>query len=626
MGRASKVALWLVIALIALFVAATVAFRVFFDPNDFRADIERAVYESTGRELAIEGEVSLQIFPWLAVEVGRTRLGNAPGFGDDAFAEFERAELSVRLLPLLFGSEVKIGTAEIEGLQLDLRVDAQGRSNWSDLLEGGAAADADEPANPGEQVARERASEATLEISGVAIRDASISYSDESNGDRYALTDVNLGLGRISQDGDAIPIDGGLAFDVQPAGYTGTIELDTSVSFDGDTGAVSFGSSSLEGVVAGVAAEPTQMSFGTAGVEVDTAAQTVAMQPLELSVLGVDISAEAEPFSYAGAITPVAAIRVAAFSPRTLMQMLGVEAPETADPSALTSVMLSAKANVGEEAVRLTGLSIKLDDTSFTGLMTMPFTSSGRFIAKLDGDAIDLNRYMAPAGDEGAADAGATPPLEIPAELLEPLNVKGELTLDSVLLGALQLDDVSVTVDAANGRTRIYPIAAQLFGGGYKGDIRIDVSGSVPSLAVNETVQDIDLARLAKAMFEQDNITGSLAGNFRLGGRGHNMAEVQQTLAGTMSFELRDGTYEGVDLWYELRRARAALKQEEPPRSRSCRRARDSRRVTATGVVRRTASCATTISRPSCRSCSSRAVATSTSRWARSTTACARVC
>ena len=588
MGRTSKVALWFVIpliAVVALFVVVAVAFRLFFEPNDFREDIERAVYESTGRELTIEGEVSLRLFPWLAVEVGRTRLGNAPGFGDAAFAELERAELSVRLLPLLFGREVTIGTAEIEGLRLDLRVDKQERRNWSDLLEGGEAADAAEPVNVGEQVALERAKETTLEISGVAIRDASITYAHESKGDRYALTDVNLSFGRIGQDGEAIPIDGRLAFDVQPAGYTGTIELDTSVSFDSESGAVTFGESSLEGIVAGIAAEPTQLSFGTAGVAVDTVAKTTTVQPLELSVLGVNISAEAEPFSYADAITPVAAIRVDAFSPRALMQMLGVAAPETADPSALTSVMLSAKANVGESAARLTGLSIKLDDTSFTGSMTVPFTSSGRFFAKLGGDTIDLNRYMAPAGDEGAAGAGEAPPLEIPAELLKPLNVKGELTLDRVSLGALQLDDVSVTVDAANARTRIYPMSAQLFGGAYKGDIRIDVSGSVPSLNVNETVEGIDLAKLAKAMFDQDNITGSLAGNFRLGGRGHNMAEVQQTLAGTMSFELRDGAYEGTDLWYELRRARAVLKEETPPEPVLPARTRFTT-LTATGVVK----------------------------------------
>ena len=119
---------------------SAVAFRLFFDPNDFRDKIESAVYESTGRELTIEGDVGLQFFPWLAVEIGRTRLGNAPGYGDEAFAEFESAQLSVLVMPLLFGQELTIGTVAIDGFSLDLRVDKQGRRNWSDFLSGDAPA------------------------------------------------------------------------------------------------------------------------------------------------------------------------------------------------------------------------------------------------------------------------------------------------------------------------------------------------------------------------------------------------------------------------------------------------------------------------------------------------------
>jgi AsmA protein len=101
MGRITKIILGLVAALAALFAIAAIAVIVFFDPNDFRENIAEAVKESTGRELTIDGEVSLQLFPWIAVEIGHTALGQATGFGDEPFAEFDRAELSVRLMPLL---------------------------------------------------------------------------------------------------------------------------------------------------------------------------------------------------------------------------------------------------------------------------------------------------------------------------------------------------------------------------------------------------------------------------------------------------------------------------------------------------------------------------------------------
>ena len=579
MSRASKFVLWFVIGAIALFIVSAVAFRLFFDPNDFRDKIESAVYESTGRELTIEGDVGLQFFPWLAVEIGRTRLGNAPGYGDEAFAEFESAQLSVLVMPLLFGQELTIGTVAIDGFSLDLRVDKQGRRNWSDFLSGDApaAVSSEPPTGP--------PGRASLEISGVDISNASISYRHEPRGDRYALTDVSLKLGRINESGDEIPVEGGLTFDVQPAGYSGTIELATSIGFDASSGTVAFGDSSLQGTIDGIAAEPTRLEFGTTGIEVDTVAKSAAVQPIELSVLGIDMRAEVEPFSYADTIKPQANIEIDAFSPRNVMRLLGVEAPTTADPAALTRVIMDARAIVGEDLVRLTDLNIKLDDTSFSGSMTVPFDPSGRFIARLDGDTINLDRYMEPA-PEAPADAGAgAAPVVIPADLLKPLNVRGELTLDSVQMAGLQLEEVSVTVDAKNGKLRIHPVTSRLFGGTYTGDITIVSSTSVPSLSVNETVDGIDLAKLAKAMFDQDNITGSISGNFRLAGSGNDMAAIQQSLGGTMSFELKDGTYEGTDVWYELRRARALLKQETPPEPVLPARTKFSA-VTASGVVK----------------------------------------
>jgi AsmA protein len=373
--------------------------------------------------------------------------------------------------------------------------------------------------------------------------------------------------------------------DAQPVGYSGTIELTTSVSFDTASGAVSLGVSSVEATVAGIAVEPTRLAFGTQGIEVDTVAKTAAVGPVELSVLGIDMRADVQPFSYADAIQPQASIRIDAFSPRSVMQRLGVEPPATADPAALTRVILDAKANMGDDLVRLTDLDITLDDTSFSGSMTVPFDSAGRFFAKLDGDAINLDRYMQPAAEGGAADDTDAAPIAMPSDLLRPLNVRGELTLDSAQMSGLQFEDVVVTVNAKDGKLRINPITSKLFGGTYSGDITIITSTSVPSLSVNETVQGIDLAQLARAMFDQDNITGSIAGNFRLGGSGHNMAEIQQTLGGTMSFELKDGTYEGMDVWYELRRARAVLKQEPPPEPVLPARTKFST-VTASGVVK----------------------------------------
>jgi AsmA protein len=553
MGRPAKILAWIFAAIVAVFAVAAIALTLFFEPNDFREEIAAAVHDSTGRELTIDGEISVQLFPWLAVAVGHTTLGNAQGFGDEPMAEFDQARLSVRLLPLLLRRQAEVGAAEIDGLRLNLEVDSQGRTNWDDLLESGDRDATEETAGAG----------GSLDISGVDIRNSSITYANRQTGDRYELTNVNIGMGRVSSDANPVPLNGSVHFDVQPSGISGDIDVDTVVAFDQDTGVFTLDDFSVKGLAEGLVDAPTRMSFATDSIEIRSAENMVSVGTVSISVLDLDITADVEPFSYADEIEPVAQIRVDAFSPRSLMHLFEVEAPQTADPNALSSMKLEAKAYVGANNIRMTGVNIELDDTTFTGAMTVPMDSAGRFIVKLSADAIDLNRYMAPPteGDGAAADESA--PVEIPVDLIKPLNAQGDLTIGTVTLGTLQ--EVTLSLNAGDGRLRIHPIAAALYGGNYSGDVRIDASGSTPVLSMNETVQGVDLARLALAMFEQQNITGSISGNFRLSGRGSDLGEVQRTLGGQMNFELKDGTYEGTDVWYELRRARALLKNETPP-------------------------------------------------------------
>ena len=524
--RLTKI-LAIILAVIAgLFAVAAIAFLLFFDPGDFREDVEQAVKDATGRDLAIEGEVGLQVFPWLAVSVADVTLSNAPGFGDEPFASFERAELSVQVWPLLSRREIAVATAAVEGLTLNLAVDTNERDNWSDLAEPGDGAAIDEG---GAQVGGSQGG--TLEIAGVAIRNATISYANAAAGGAYSFSEADLEIGRVTGNDAGITIDG----------------------------------VSLDGTITGVAEGPSRFAISTSGITLDTAGNVATVGSVALSAFDVDVRANVEPFSYAGAIEPAATIEVDAFSPRSLMNLFGVAPPETVDPSALSRVTLAARAEVRADAISLGDVTIELDDTTLTGSLAMPRTVTGAYRFDLSGDAIDLNRYMAPAAEEKAAVASDAAPVEIPADLVRALNARGKLAIARVAMGGLELEDVTLGLDSSNGRLRVHPIAAALYGGNYEGDVRIDASGATPVLSVNETVAGVDLAQLAEAMFEQENITGSINGNFKLSGSGKDMGEVQRSLDGTMSFELLDGTYEGTDVWYELRRARALLKKEEPP-------------------------------------------------------------
>jgi AsmA protein len=539
MGGLLKNALFFMLAIVALLVIAVVAVALLFDPNDYRDEIAAEVQRTTGRELVIEGDLELSLFPWLAINVGKTTLGNAPGFGNEPFASFGQARLSVKILPMLLRREVAVGTASLDAFQLNLAVAQNGRSNWQDLIDISEAAAKAETADTGEGAA------GTLDIASIVITAAAISYSDAQIGETYRLSDFNLATGRIAR-GEPIQLQSSFNFELQPADLAGDFSIEAIMTLDADAG-------------------------------------TVAFSDVGITTLGIDMSADVAAFSYVDEASPVASFEVDAFSLKSLMARLDIEPPVTADPDALGKIIVDGTATVGTTAITLSGLNLVVDDTTFTGQVSLARDAVGTISIDLAGDSIDLDRYMEPAVDSAAGSAEAIP-VEIPTDLIKPLNVRGKLTVDEAWLSGMQFKNVELGLRAADGDLRLHPISADFFDGKYEGDVRINAAGATPVLSVNENIRNVNLGALAVAMFDQENITGSINGSFRLAGQGDDLAAIQRSLNGSMSMELIDGTWEGTDIWYELRRARALYKQQPAPEPELPPRTRFSN-VKATGPV-----------------------------------------
>jgi AsmA protein len=175
--------------LVAVLVAAVIALQLFVHPNDYKGRIQAAVKSSTGRDLSLPGNIHLAIFPVLAVQFGPATLGNPPGFPSARpFASISRASLRVRLLPLLH-HQLEVGRVEIDGLDLNLRKNAQGQGNWAMPAEKTAA-----PAQPS------GSSQMTLGgIAGVIVRNSRVSYQD------MVVNDVSVDVGHVAA-GVPVPV------------------------------------------------------------------------------------------------------------------------------------------------------------------------------------------------------------------------------------------------------------------------------------------------------------------------------------------------------------------------------------------------------------------------------------
>ncbi|MGR9000161.1 MAG: AsmA family protein, partial [Gammaproteobacteria bacterium] len=101
MRKPLKIILSVIAAVVLLLVIAVCTVSLFIDPNNYKPEIAAAVKDRTGRDLILEGELKLSIFPWLGISTGKMTLGNADGFQDQPFATLEESNIKFKLLPLL---------------------------------------------------------------------------------------------------------------------------------------------------------------------------------------------------------------------------------------------------------------------------------------------------------------------------------------------------------------------------------------------------------------------------------------------------------------------------------------------------------------------------------------------
>lgn len=562
MARLVKFLLVAVAAIVGVGVIASVALYLFFDPNDFRDEIATAVQESTGRELTIEGDLSLSVFPWIAVDIGRTTLGNAQGFGDEPFLSFDRARLSVRLIPLLLRQDIAIGTASLDGLVVNLAVAKNGTSNWDDLTEQGTDStdDAAEDAGGGS---------GALDVANFSISNANLSYVDAQAGSSTKLSNLSIFTGRIAA-GSPFDFETEFDFESKPGDMGGKIFISGRTTLKEAFAGLTISGLNVSGTLSGLVDKPAEFNFDAREIDADLDASRLTLGEMDLSALGLGISANVKPFSWSGPTRIDASLRVADFSLKDLMQALGTEPPATVDPNAMQKVSFNADATITDQSIDLKSLTMKLDDTTMTGTLSLPMTETGALRFDLAADEINVDAYMAPADpDAAAANTGENADIEIPVDMIRALNANGKARLKKALLSGMVFENLELGLQSAGGKLRLHPVSAELFEGTYQGDVRIDASGKVPSLSVNERIDAVSMKSLAKAMFDNDRISGTIRGSFVLSGAGATLSAIQRDLDGNLSFELLDGQVDGVDVWQQIRSARAMLRGEQAPTARS---------------------------------------------------------
>jgi AsmA protein len=224
-----------------------------------------------------------------------------------------------------------------------------------------------------------------------------------------------------------------------------------------------------------------------------------------------------------------------------------------------------AEFDSASQSLSLPNLQMRLDESQVTGTLGLQLMNAAlpalRF--DLDMDQLDLDRYL-PAGDPADADEPGTD-AAIPQGELAGLDVNGTLRIASLSAMGMDFTDAVLGVSLKDSNLQLKPLDARFYGGEYRGEVTLNAAGAKPRLSLSTNLTSVTFAQLADDLFDYDQVSGSAYASLQAAGSGRTNSELMNDLAGNLELRLDEGALEGVDIWYEIRKAMALLKGRPVP-------------------------------------------------------------
>jgi AsmA protein len=531
--------------LVVLLVIVLLAVHAFVNPNDYKDRIARVVKNSTGRELLLPGEITLSVFPWLALELGPASLGNPPGFGEEPFAAVKHAALRVRLLPLL-RKQLEIGRVEIDGLDLRLRKNASGRGNWQSSAESDST-----PQSSGGTGAA-----ALRDLAGIVITNSRVSYQDT------VAEHIDLKVGRVAS-GVEVPIK--VKLDLTPGAGARPIEIagQFGLTLEPAESRYRLAPMDLEGTLApGPGARPVSWKFSAPRVELDLGAETLSVASVAAQLGAAHLSGTLKGSRLIEAPSVAGSFKLDPLDLRELMPQVGIAPPKTRDPKALSKLAASGEFAYEKKRVGVSKLAVQLDDSQLRGNAAITNLETKAIDFDLALNQIDIDRYRPPPENVPKAATPAVAKGEPPSSALKTLEMNGRFALGAATFAGLHVTDGHMELKAKDGVTRIAPLTAKLYGGQYSGEATLDDRGPVLASSFEQSLTGVDVAQLLKDLTKSQRLSGHGTITSNLTARGSGGDAVLKSLNGRVAAKLDNGAVEGIDLWFEINRATALIQKQ----------------------------------------------------------------
>src|SRR3954453_7442723 len=472
----------------ALFVAAAL-----MPTATVRNAVISEIRNVTGLEPTVRGDVKVSLFPTAMVSFSDVVLGDARE-GDSALSA-DRLTAKLQLLPLLVGS-IKPADLSLTRQRIIVRVEPDGRSNWSNLL-----ATLTRPLKPGAQSVR------VLSFSEILMIAGTISVTEPSRGVSEELSNVEISFAWPSI--------------ARSFGASGRFEW-RGEAFDA--------SANASDLLAALSGDRSGLKLRVAG------------SPFKLAFDGA--MSQKPSFKMEGTL---------ALDGKSLHEALRWANRAPLPGSGMGSFALKAQTIYTAGTAILSGVNIELDDNVAEGVLAVATEPRVTLKGTLAAESLDLSPYVSTFEALRSNDRDwSRGPIAI--DNLSNFDLDLRLSAAKVSIVSARLGRTGVAINLRDGRLTLAIGEAQAYGGLLKGAFILSRAETGADVKTQLQFTDVELESCLGELFGIHKIEGKGNLSLSIEAAGDSVLALTRTLSGTADLVARQGAIAGFNVEQLLKR------------------------------------------------------------------------
>jgi AsmA protein len=397
-----------------------------------------------------------------------------------------------------------------------------------------------------------------IDIAGIKIANAQLTWRDEKAGTTTTLSNLDLGSGRVQADSgrQTLAVE---ALALAAKGKTGADSFELKLDVPRLDIAPDKSSGETVNLAANLAGSGRNLvaRLVLSGVEGNAKA-------LKIGKLALDLDAKVGESAVKARIdSPVAADMAAqTLALEKLAGSLDLANPQMPMKQLKLPLSGSLRADLAKQSAAL-DLGTRFDESKIALKLKVAKFAPLALGFDLDIDTLNVDKYLppkkaeekvaaspAPAGKDAAAD-------KLDFSALKGHDVNGALRIGALQVSKLKLAKLDAKIRLAGGRLDVAPLSMNLYEGSASGSLSLNAAGN--QLALKQNLNGISINPLLKDLADKDLLEGR--GNVALdvASRGDSVAAMKKALAGTASLSLKDGAIKGINLAQSMRDIKARL-------------------------------------------------------------------